>query len=137
MDDRSYVALKAKIEAHIRRKLLLLNLQLGATIAVGLLVVLFAGWTRTPLTFAALSVGLVNAGQGINLLRSLPAHIQMNRLNTDDEVQNLNRLSLGNDIAFIVLWIVISVLLGVAAVRAPASDDLGRRWNEATGAQPA
>jgi hypothetical protein len=103
-------------------------MQLGVTVVVGLLAILLAGWTRTPLTFAALMVGLVNAGQAINLIRGLPEHLRMNRDSPDDEIRNLHRLSLGNEVGFVVLWIAISVLLGVAAVRAPVSDDLGRKW---------
>ena len=109
---------RERIDLLVRKKLRLLNLQLGATVAAAVLIVAGFGWKQTPLLIAALLVGVVNAGQGITLLRLLPAHIRMNQ-SGPASVTTINRLSLWTEIAFVAIWIAVTALLLWAAARAP------------------
>ena len=109
---------RERIDLLVRKKLRLLNLQLGATVAAAVLIVAGFGWTQTPLLIAALLVGAANAGQGITLLRLLPSHIRMNQ-GGPASVTTINRLSLWTEIAFVAIWIAVTGLLLWAAARAP------------------
>jgi len=109
---------QARIDALVRRKLRILNLQLAMTVVAATLIVAALGSTRMPLLIAGCLVGVANAGQGINLLRMLPSHLWMNR-SSPASVTRINRLSLLTEIAFVVLWLAITALLLWASARAP------------------
>jgi hypothetical protein len=111
---------RERIDALVRRKLTILNLQLAVTVAGAALIVAVLGWTRTPLLVAGLLVGVANTGQGINLVRMLPAHLRMNR-SEPASVTTINRQSLWTEIAFIVIWVAVTALLLWASARAPVA----------------
>ncbi|MGR6331123.1 hypothetical protein ACU5AX_18845 [Sphingomonas sp. XXL09] len=111
---------RERIDALVRRKLTILNLQLAVTVAGAALIVAVLGWTRTPLLVAGLIVGVANTGQGINLVRMLPAHLRMNR-SEPASVTTINRQSLWTEIAFIVIWVAVTALLLWASARAPVA----------------
>lgn len=111
---------RERIDALVRRKLTILNLQLAVTVAGAALIVAVLGWTRTPLLVAGLLVGVANTGQGITLVRMLPAHLRMNR-SEPASVTTINRQSLWTEIAFIVIWVVVTALLLWASARAPVA----------------
>lgn len=109
-----------KIGALVRRKLALLNLQLGATVAAALMLVLIFGWYQQPLGCGAILVASVHAGQAIDVIRGIPAHLRINR-DSPAGIQDLNRLSLGIEVTFVVLWVTITALLVWATLRAPVA----------------
>lgn len=111
---------RERIDALVRRKLTILNLQLAVTVAGAALIVAVLGWTWTPLLVAGLLVGVANTGQGITLVRMLPAHLRMNR-SKPASVTTINRQSLWTEIAFIVIWVFVTALLLWASVRAPVA----------------
>ena len=111
---------RERIDALVCRKLTILNLQLAVTVAGAALIVAVLGWTRTPLLVAGLLVGVANTGQGITLVRMLPAHLRMNR-SEPASVTTINRQSLWTEIAFIVIWVVVTALLLWASARAPVA----------------
>lgn len=111
---------RERIDTLVRRKLTILNLQLAVTVAGAALIVAVLGWTRTPLLVAGLLVGVANTGQGITLVRMLPAHLRMNR-SEPASVTTINRQSLWTEIAFIVIWVVVTALLLWASARAPVA----------------
>lgn len=116
-DDAVYLA---TIKAFVRRKLAILNLQLAATLVAALAIVLLLGWSRDSLLFAAALVGLGNAGQGIGLIRGFPLHLRMNR-ESPALVHDLNRMSLWTEIGFVAVWLIVTLILIVAALRAPVA----------------
>ena len=121
MDDlHDDVAFRAKIRAFVLRKMAILNVQLGATVVGAAIAVFALGWSRQSLGVAALIVGGCNAGQGVHLLRGIPKHLQINR-DSPALVRDLNRVSLGTEIGFVALWIILTGVAVVAALRAPSA----------------
>lgn len=119
-DLRDDAVFRATIQAFVRRKLAILNLQLAATLVGAFVIVLLLDWSRDSLLFAAALVGLGNAGQGVGLIRGLPHHLRMNR-ESPAGVRDLNRFSLWTDIGFVAVWLILTVILIVAGLRAPVA----------------